>query len=401
MTPRPTTLGLRDLAAETVATIIARPGRATLTALGTALGVGTLVAILGLTSTATGQVSARFDARAAATVTAYDGRSPGSNLPFPISDAGLTRAASLNGVTGAGLLYTPVTEDRVRSSVPGAQGGAGVPLLAASPGLWGAVDARLREGRVFDAFTENLPVVVLGAGAAARLGITGAGAPTSVTIGGRPFLVAGVLADVSRRTELLLAAIVPSSTATDLWGPPTVKEEAEVIVSTRPDAAIQVAGEVATALSPTNPGVVRVATPPDPRVLRDGIAADLRVLFYALAAICLLIGSVGIANTTLVAVIERSVEFGLRRSLGATGRHIAAHVVAESAGLGGLGGTVGAALGLIAVIVTSLLRGWGPIIDPLMLLWAPLLGLATGVAAGLYPARRATRIEPTEALRGQ
>ncbi|MCB0886156.1 MAG: ABC transporter permease, partial [Propionibacteriaceae bacterium] len=103
----------------------------------------------------------------------------------------------------------------------------------------------------------------------------------------------------------------------------------------------------------------------------------------------------------LVAVMERSAEIGLRRALGATGRHIAAHVVAESASLGILGGVLGTALGLTAVIAIALLRGWSPVIEPALLLWAPLLGLATGAAAGLYPARKATRIEPTEALRGR
>lgn len=396
-----TILTARDLAAETIAAILAKPGRAALTALGTVLGVGTLVAILGLTTTATGQVSARFDARAAATVTVQDARDPASTEPFPITEAGIARAARLNGVTGAGLVNAPATDDQIRSARSGQSQESSIPLLAASPGLWQVVEARLSEGRTFDAFANHLPVVVLGSAAAARLGITGAGPPTSIDIGGRPFLVAGVLAEVVRKPELMLAAIVPAGIATDLWGAPSPKEEAEVVLATRPGAAIQVAGEVALALAPTSHSALAVATPPDPRGLRDGIADDLTVLFYALAMICLVIGTVGIANTTLVAVIERSAEFGLRRALGATGRQIAAHVVAESASLGALGGIVGAALGLLSVIVVALLRDWGPVVDPLLLLLAPLLGLGAGVAAGLYPARRATRIEPTEALRGQ
>lgn len=401
MTSPRTTLTARDLASETVAAILAKPGRAALTALGTVLGVGTLVAILGLTTTATGQVSARFDARAATTVTVQDARPAASTDPFPITGAGIARAARLNGVTAAGLLYAPATDDRVTSLRTGRTADSSIPVLAASPGLWHVVQARLHEGRAFDAFTDHVPVVVLGSAAAARLGVTGAGPPTSVEIGGRPFVVAGVLAEVVRKPELMLAAIVPAGVATDLWGPPSPKEEAAVVLATRPGAAIQVAGEVAVALSPTAPRELAVAAPPDPRSLRDGIAADLAVLFYALAGICLVIGTVGIANTTLVAVIERSAEFGLRRALGATGRHVAAHVVAESASLGALGGVIGAALGLVAVIVVALLRNWGPVVDPLLLVWAPLLGLGAGVAAGLYPARRATRIEPTQALRGQ
>ncbi|HMR12727.1 MAG TPA: ABC transporter permease [Arachnia sp.] len=281
----PTRLVARDLASEVIAAIVAKPGRSFLTALGTVLGVGTLIVILGLTSTASGQVSARFDAQAATTVTVKDARDPEGDAPFPFTAEAIARARALNGVTGAGVIYAPTTDDQVASAHPG--------------------------------------------------------------------------------------------------------------------AALQVADEATITVAYLAPRDVSVAPPPDPRALRDHISGDLGSLFYALAGICLLIGTVGIANTTLVAVMERSAEIGLRRALGATGRHIAAHVVAESASLGILGGVLGTALGLTAVIAIALLRGWSPIIEPALLLWAPLLGLATGAAAGLYPARKATRIEPTEALRSQ
>lgn len=401
MTTARTTLTPRDLASETVAAVLAKPVRAALTALGTVLGVGTLVAILGLTTTASGQVSARFDKLTATTVTVTDARDPDGSEPFPLTTSGVARVRHLNGVTGAGLVYAVATDDAVASSVPGLPTGAQIPVLAASPGIWAVAEARLRQGRVFDEFSEHLPVAVLGGAAAARLGVTGAGAPTAITIGGRPFLVAGVLREVARRPELMLGVVVPAGTAADLWGEPTAKDAAELVLATRPGAANQIATEVALAASPEAPERLAVTAPPDPRSLRDGIEGDLTILFYALAAICLLIGTVGIANTTLVAVMERSAEFGLRRALGATSRQIAAHVVAESAALGVLGGIVGAALGLVGVIAIASVRGWGPLVDPALLVWAPLLGLGTGVVAGLYPALRATRIEPAAALRGQ
>ncbi len=397
----PTRLVLRDLVAEGVSAIVAKPARAVLTTLGTVLGVGTLIVILGLTSTATGQVSARFDARAATTVSVVDTR-PVDDLdaPFPLTEEATERVRDLHGVTGAGVIYTVDTDDRVASAAPGHTDPVSLPVRAVSPGAWSAIGPTVAAGRTYDVLTDDVPVVVLGPAAANALGITGHGPPTSITIGATPFLVAGVLADVDRTPDLLLAVIVPTGIAETVWGAPMPKQEAELLVATEPGAALQVAAEAATTVSYLAPAHIAVSAPPDPRTLRDSISSDLTSLFYALALICLLIGTVGIANTTLVAVMERSSEIGLRRALGATGRHVAAQVLAESAGLGILGGIVGAALGLAAVIVIAGARGWSPIIDPTLLLWAPLLGLATGAIAGLYPARKATRIEPTEALRG-
>lgn len=398
----PTRLKPRDLGSEVIAAIIAKPARAALTTLGTVLGVGTLIVILGLTSTASGQVSARFDAQAATTVTVRDSRGEDdAAAPFPLTEEAIARARALNGVTGAGLVYTVDTDDTVGSSVPGYTEPVHLPISAVSWTAWDALGPTLSAGRTYDAFAEHLPVVVLGPGAAGRLGITGNGPPTTISIGGRPFTVAGVLADVTRQPDLLLSVIVPNGTAQLTWGEPKPRQEAALLISTRPGAALQVADEASVAVAYLAPNDIAVAPPPDPRALRDSISGDLAALFYALAGICLLIGTVGIANTTLVAVMERSSEIGLRRALGATGRHIATQVVAESASLGILGGIIGAAVGLTTVISIALARGWSPVIEPTLLIYAPLVGLATGAAAGLYPARKATRIEPTEALRGQ
>jgi putative ABC transport system permease protein len=122
-------------------------------------------------------------------------------------------------------------------------------------------------------------------------------------------------------------------------------------------------------------------------------------LFLLLAAICLLIGAVGIANTTLVAVMERTGEIGLRRSLGARPRHIAAQFLAESTALGTLGGLIGTSLGVTAVVTIAVLQHWTAVLQPFTVLPAPLIGTAVGLLAGLYPAMRAALLEPLEALR--
>jgi putative ABC transport system permease protein len=172
-----------------------------------------------------------------------------------------------------------------------------------------------------------------------------------------------------------------------------------MLISTELGAARQIASEAALALDPAHPEHFKVVPPPEPKTLRGSVTSDLNQLFMLLAGICLVIGAVGIANTTLVAVLERTGEIGLRRALGARGRHITVQFLAESGALGALGGLVGTSLGTVTVVAMAVHREWTPVIHPATVVTAPLAGLATGVLAGLYPAWRASRIQPAEALR--
>jgi putative ABC transport system permease protein len=395
---------LRDLFAEAVAGVLQRPGRSALTALGTVLGVGTFVAILGLTATASSQIDSRFNSLTATEVTIEDtgGDQPVKPaLSFP-GDAD-RRVERLHGVEAAGVYWTvdaPAAR-RVRAA-PVGDGARGdeVPVLAASSGVLRAARATLEQGRIFDSWhdKEQQQVAVIGAGTAARLGITTLDTRPAVFIGEIPFSVIGIVGDVDRKADLLLSVVVPRSTATALWGPPT-QSRAGMLISTRVGAAVQIADEAPIALRPDQPGHFKAVPPPDPRSLRTSVTSDLDQLFLVLAAICLVIGAVGIANTTLVAVLERTGEIGLRRSLGARGRHILGQFLAESGALGVLGGLVGTSLGVLTVLTVALVRNWTAVIHPGTVAAAPLIGLATGVLAGLYPAWRASRIEPAEALR--
>lgn len=398
---------LRDALDEAVSAMLARPGRAGLTAVGTLLGVAAFVAVLGLTATASGQISQRFTALSATEVLVEDEPADPTIADAPFPSDTESRLEALNGVRNAGVFWQPPLEKEnswVSARPRGLDDSAEpLPVTAASAGYLRAVHARLQAGRLFDAWHDRneARVAVLGRAAAARLGITRIEDQPAVFIGGTPFTVIGIIDHVDRHAENLLAVIVPARTAMQAWGMPEIggEESPAVLVETELGAAQLIGRQAPRALRPDQYERFKVTVPPDPQQLRSQVDSDLGTLFLALAGICLLIGAVGIANTTLVAVLERTGEIGLRRSLGARSRHIAGQFLTESAGLGLLGGLLGAALGVSTVVATAIAQDWTPILEPLTVLPAPLIGMATGLVAGLYPAWRATRIEPVEALR--
>ena len=153
------------------------------------------------------------------------------------------------------------------------------------------------------------------------------------------------------------------------------------------------------ALRPQQPERLQALVPPDPQTLRNQVESDVQSLFYALSALALLIGAVAITNATLLNIIERRPEIGLRRALGATRSQITRQITLEAALTGTLAGILGGAIGLIAVIATSIGRQWTPTIQPAMLIAAPAIGIATGTLAGIIPALKAARTPPAETLR--
>ncbi|WP_404871003.1 ABC transporter permease (plasmid) [Kitasatospora griseola] len=399
----PSRLAFRDLLSEAAAGILQRPARSALTGLGTVLGVGTFVAILGLTATASAQIDGRFSLLTATEVAVEDvgGSDPAqTTVSFP-SDAD-TRIGRLHGVEAAGV-YWPVklAPDAVQAA-PVGSGAAGeqIPVIAASAGLLNAAGPHVRQGRTFDEWADSTTqqVAVIGSGTAAQLGITTLDTRPAIFIAGSPFMVVGIVDDVHRKPDLLLSVMVPRGAAEKLWGNSS-NQGAKMLITTKIGAAQQIAAEAPLALDPTHPEYFRAASPPDPKALRTSITSDLNQFFLLLAGICLVIGSVGIANTTLVAVLERTGEIGLRRALGAKGRHITAHFLTESGLIGLIGGIVGTSLGVLTVLGVVMARDWTPVIDPATVAAAPVIGLSTGLVAGLYPAWRSSRIQPAEALR--
>ncbi|MGH3302876.1 MAG: ABC transporter permease [Streptosporangiaceae bacterium] len=402
----PSQLLVGDLVSESLAGILQRPGRSVLTMLGTVLGIGTFVVVLGLSETANGQISKDFNRLLATQVTVIDtgaANATAATLDFP-QDAGAV-AERINGVIAAGVWWQVLLGNTAAqvSNLPGDNGSAGLdlPVYAADPGALQASQPSLSDGVLFNGFDEaqRQPVAVLSAAAAAQLGIPSAASQPTVFIQGQPFTVVGIISSDSRLPQLGLGVVVPESTALADFGLPQPAQPAQMIIRTRIGAAQVVARQAAVAIRPDDPGLLSATAPVSPTTLRNAVAAGLRTLLLSLAAVAVIVGALGIANTSLVAIMERTSEIGLRRALGARPGHIAVQFLSESAALGLGGGVIGTGAGVVITLAVTVSEHWTAILEPAVVLLALPVGAVVGLLAGLYPALRASSIEPAEALR--
>ncbi len=397
---------LVDLVAEALKGTVDRPTRSLLTAMGTILGIAALVATVGLAETAGNRIVDQFNQLSATEVVVEPITQPGGEvvaddaIPWDAS----SYLAELNGVVAAGALANVANPGLTRTvplvdprDIPERD----VPVVAANSGLFPAVRARLATGRFFEELHEGRhdAVAVLGSRAAERLGVTRVDGQPSIFVGGHQLTVIGILADngVAREATLLEAIVVPPGFADDKFGPVYAQR---VIIETTPGAASLIASQSPLATNPASPELLRAHRAAEPTRVREQVETDLDSLLLILATVALVVGAVGIGNVTLVGVLERAGEIGLRRALGGTRGWIALQFLLESGVIGILAGIVGASLGVLVIVVVAASRSWVPILSPWVPLAAPALGFLISLVAGAYPAWRVARIDPAQALRG-
>ena len=387
--------GLRvaDVARLAVAGLRGKPVRAVLSALGVALGVATMVAVLGISASSRAQLVAEIDSLGTNMLTAQPSSLLGAQNPT-LPAAAPAMAARIGPVISVGTTGAVNASIYKSDRIPAANTEA-IGVDAATPGLLGAVEGHLYRGRFLNAATSRYPAVVLGSDAASALGIDQPG--TQAWLGGRWFTVVGIMQPNTLASELDRAALIGFAQASRLAGHPVLPTE--LYVRTYPQSTNAVGSVLAATVDPASPQDVQVTNPTDALVARADASSALQGLFLALGAIALAVGGIGIANVMVIAVLERRGEIGLRRALGARRAHIGVQFLAESALLALIGGTAGAILGGFATTVFAAVRHWDAEVPVPALLLAIGSALAVGAAAGIYPALRAAGFSPAEGLR--
>jgi putative ABC transport system permease protein len=378
-----------------VAGVASRPVRALLSALGVAIGIATLVSVLGISSSSRAQLVAEIDALGTNLLSVTPGTSfSGETVTLPPTAPGMIDRI---GPVISAAAIDDVSANVYRNNDVSAANTEAITVYSADTNLPRTVQAQLAAGRFLTTATARFPAVVLGADAAAALGIDQADGSVQVWLGNHWFSVVGILRPVTLAPELDRTALIGQPIARRVLH--ATGKPVEVYVRTSPASMAMVQADLPYAADPAAPQDVSVMAPADALIARADTSAAFQGLFVALGGIALLIGGIGIANVMVISVLERQSEVGVRRALGARRLHIAMQFVAEAVVLAGLGGAAGAVAGGFATTVYAASRHWDAVVPWPVLLAAIGLGVVVGGLAGLYPALRAARLAPAEALR--
>ncbi len=373
----------------------ARRGRTMLTALGIAIGIAAMVAVVGISASSRADLLARLDRLGTNLLQVTPGQSfLGKDSALPETSPGMIRriAPVTDSAAMANVSATVRRSDLVSASETG-----GIAVNAAEPGLASTLGARLRHGAFLNEATARYPTVVLGAKAAEVLAIADLDGDPQVWIGDQWFSVVGILEPVELVPDLDRSAFVGFPVAEERLGmdpAPTT-----VFVRTVPEKVDQVRAVLGATANPEAPNEVRVSRPSDAIAARAATDQALTALLVGLGGVALFVGGVGIANVMVISVLERRNEIGVRRALGAARIHVLSQFVIEAVLLAGIGGVLGVALGAVVTAVYATRQGWVVAVPGPALAAGVGVALIVGAIAGLYPATRAARLAPADAVR--
>jgi putative ABC transport system permease protein len=369
--------------------------RVFLSALGIAIGIAAMLSVVGISSSSREDLNRQLDALGTNLLTAGPGQTlfgEDAHLPDDAIDM-IARIGPVESVTATGR----VPDARVyrNDRIPAGQSG-GISVQAARVDLLGPVGATVSSGAWLNEATAQYPAVVLGSTAADLLGVGEAGPETQVWLGGQWFTVVGVLDPVPLVPELDSAALIGWPVASDHLG---FDGYATTVYTRAAESTVEdVQAVLAATANPESPNEVEVSRPSDALAAAQAADETFTGLLLGLGAVALLVGGVGVANTMVISVLERRAEIGLRRSLGATRGQIRLQFLVESLLLSALGGVGGVLLGIGVTAAYASYQRWPSVVPA----WAMAGGvgatLVIGAIAGFYPAWRAARLSPTEAL---
>ncbi len=380
-------LGLRGLAA--------RPTRALLTAIGIAIGIAAIVAVIGISASGRADLIATLDRLGTNLLRVTPGSGvlgTGGELPEEAR-----RMAGRVGPVRSATQTTQVAASIRRNDLVGDLETGGIGVFAARIDVLSELGGSVAEGRFLDAATAELPAVVLGHVAARRLGIRDLDPRPRVYLDGTWFTVIGLLDELPLHPDLERAALVGYPVAAELFA--TTESPTTLYVRTDPAFLNDVAEVIPATVNPQQPDAVDVTRPADALLARRAADEALTGLLIGLGAVALLVAGVAIANVMVMSVLERRTEIGVRRALGATKRHIRLQFLVEAVLLAGIGGFVGTLLGAAITVAFAAARDLTLAVPPQGIAFSIAAALAVGAVAGLYPARRAAAIPPAEAVR--
>jgi len=372
-----------------------RPLRAALSALGIMIGIGAMVAVLGLSESSKSELLDQLESLGTNLLTVEAGAGIGrGDAALPEESVAMIDRI---GPVEATAYVSDVDANAYRTDfVPIGQTG-GIAVRATEPNLLETLGGTLAEGVFLDEATASYPAVVLGSVTAERLGIRSLERGPQIWLGENWFSVVGILDSLTLHADLDRSALigeVAAETFLDHEEAPTT-----VFVRTQPRDVLDVANVLAPTANPEFPDQVQVSRPTDTLEAAEAADDTLTALLLGLGAVALLVGGVGIANVMVISVLERRSEIGLRRALGATKRHITYQFLGESLLLAGVGGIAGVLLGSLVTAGWAAYEGWDTLVPLVALIGGVVAALLIGAIAGLYPALRAAGLSPTEALR--
>jgi putative ABC transport system permease protein len=362
--------------------------------LGIAIGIGAMVSVVGISSSSRANVLAELDRLGTNLLEVEPGRTVfGDSTELPVQAQAMIRR--IGPVQSAAATRTVSTTVRRTDKIPRDESG-GIAVVATEPQLLATVGGTMHSGRFLNAATMRYPAVVLGSEAARRLGIDSLAGEPLVDVGGHWFEVVGILDPVPLGADIDRSALIGYDVAKQLFG---IDDAASTVrVRTDPQQVEAVRAVLAATANPQSPSDVSVTRPSDALAARATTNRALTALLLGLGAVALLVGGVGIANVMVIAVLERRTEIGLRRALGATKGDVRTQFVIEAVLLSVMGGIAGVVLGTAITAGYATVRDW-IISVPLITVAASVgVSLVLGAVAGLYPARRASRLAPAEAI---